>query len=117
MKKEKKTDQDIVKKAESEPVKDRISDFKVHTTKPIIEFKDKRKKQKERIGDAKKEKRNKTASPSLKTAKIKPGTNDKGNKGREPGKGEKAGVQGVIEKRGERSGLDRILEKILPPWF
>ena len=115
MKKQKKTDlKKVVKKAERESTKNRISDFEVYTTKPIIEPKIKRKKSKEKTRDA--EKTNKKKGRG-KTSGPKPdGTNDKGDKEQGSRRG-KASVPEPVVKRREGSSLDRILEKILPPWF
>ena len=114
MKKIKKTDlKKVVKKAEGESAKNHLSDFKEHTTKPIIKPKNKRKTPKEKTGNAKKTTGNKEPR---KTTEPKPGTNDKGNKGQRP-RGDKTKVPGAAVKGSKGSGLDRILEKILPPWF
>ena len=115
MKKPKKTDlKKVVKKAERESAKNHLSDFKEHTTKPIIKPKNKRKKPKEKTEDAKKTTGKKGQG---KTSERKQGgANDKGDKGQGP-RGGKASVPEPIVKRGKGSGLDSILEKILPPWF
>ena len=105
MAKRKKTDLEVVKKAEIEPIKDRISDLQEHITKPITKHKNKRKKSKEKIDDDKKRAGGKTG------VKQKPGADDKGNREQRSGKGEKTGVQGVAVKR------QGFLDKILPPWF
>ena len=54
MKKEKKTDQEVVKKAEREARKNPVPRLKEHTTKPIAKPTDKRKKPKEKIDDGEK---------------------------------------------------------------
>ncbi len=114
MGKPRKTDlKKVVKKAERESAKNHISDFEEHTTKPIIKPKNKRKTPKEKTRD---EKRTTGKKGQGKTAKQKPGRNDKTDKGKRPG-GDKTKVPGALVKRPEGSGLDRILEKILPPWF
>ena len=115
MKKIKKTDlKKVVKKAEIESAKNRLSDFKEHITKPIAKPKSKRKKPKEKTIDDKKTTGKKG---QRKTPGSKPGrTNDKGDEGQRPG-GDKTKVSGAIVKGGERSGFERILGKILPPWF
>ena len=116
MGKTKKTDlKEVVKKAEIESSKNRLSDFKEHTTKPIIKPKNKRKTSKEKINDGKRQQRKNIESKKTKV-KPKSGTDDKGDKGQRSRR-DKTKVPGAIVKGGERSGLDKILGKILPPWF
>ena len=115
MKEQKKTDlKEVVKKAERESTKNRISDFEEHTTKPIIKPKNKRKTSKEKTRNAKKTTGKKGQGKT--GVKPKPRTDDKGNK-EQGSRGDKTKVPGTIVKGEERSGFDRFLGKILPPWF
>ena len=105
----KKTDlKKVIKKAERETGKNPVSDLKEHTTKPIAESANKRKKSKEKIDDGKKKGTGKAG------VKQKPG----GKKDKPPGEksprgGGKTPVQRPPGKR-EKAGL---LDRILPPWF
>ena len=108
MKKPKKTDlKKVVKKAERESVKNHLSAFKEHTTKPIIKPKNKRKKPKEKIDDGKKKERRKAG------VKPKQGTKDKTL----GGKSKQGGGKTVIQKPPVKGERVSILDRILPPWF
>ena len=104
----KKTDlKKVIKKAERETGKNPVSDLKEHTTKPITEPTDKRKKSKEKIDDGKKKERGKAG------VKPKQGTKDEAPGGKSPQAGGKTHIQRTPVKR-EKVG---ILDRILPPWF
>ena len=109
----KKTDlKKVVKKAEREARKNPVSDFKEHLTKPIIEPKNKRKKQKERIGDVKKTAGKKgQGKPGVKKTPGK--VDDKTNKGKNGKRGNKTELPRATEQGEKR----HILDRILPPWF
>ena len=105
MAKRKKTDLDIVKKAESEANKNPVSHLQVHTVEPVTKIKDKGNKPKGETRDGKKKARQKpvgkTNGRAIKKSEKKPDT------------GEKSPIP--VPRR--RRTLDEILEGILPPWF
>ena len=107
MKKKKKTDQEVVKKAEREARKNPVPPLKELTTKPIVKPANKRKKSKEKTDNGKKKGKRKAG------VKPKQRTKDKTS----GGKSQQGGGKTVIQKPPVKRERVSILDRILPPWF